>query len=111
MSRSTLKRNSQFRLVYSKGAKVAGKEVVIYFLRNDGDKVLPGYVASRKIGKAVYRSRSKRIMREAFRRLSPRIKEKGLWIVFVAAFQPKGKTLKEVLEDIEGSMSTAGLIS
>ena len=111
MSRSTLRRDSQFRTVYSTGERIAGEKVVIYYLRRDEKKILPGFVASRKIGKAVMRNKAKRIMREVFRALAPRLKVEGLWIVFVAAFHPREHSYKEVLEDVERSLLKAELIN
>ncbi len=111
MAGATLRRDSQFRTVYSKGEKVVGERVVIYFLRRDERKILPGFVASRKIGKAVMRNKAKRIMREVFRALSPRLKTEGLWIVFVAAFHPKKHSFREILEDVEKSLIKAELIA
>lgn len=112
MARSTLRRNSQFRTVYSKGEKVAGERVIIYFLKRDDKQIIPGFVASRKIGKAVVRNKAKRIMREIFRALSPRFRrEEGLWIVFVAAFHPKEHSYREILEDVERSLLKAQLIA
>jgi len=110
MSRSTLRRDSQFRTVYSTGERIAGERVVIYYLRRDEKKILPGFVASRKIGKSVIRNKAKRIMREVFRRLAPRFKVDGLWIVFVAAFNPKEHSFREVLADVEALLVKAGLI-
>jgi len=110
MSRSTLRRDSQFRTVYSTGERIAGEKVVIYYLRRDEKRILPGFVASRKIGKAVIRNKAKRIMREVFRRLAPRFKVEGLWIIFVAAFNPREHSFREVLEDIESQLIKAELI-
>lgn len=106
-----LKRNSQFRLVYSEGKRQAGSKVVIYYLKRESDGIAPGFVASKKIGKACQRSRAKRLMRETFREVKHRIAEKNLWIVFVASFSPKENTFHEIVEDVESSLGRAGLIS
>lgn len=110
MQSRRLKKNSQFRLVYSEGTREAGTRVVIYVLKRDSDGVVPGFVASKKIGKACQRSRAKRLMREIFRRLKDRFGEQNLWIVFVASFRPKECTFHEIFEDVERSLGRAGLI-
>jgi ribonuclease P protein component len=110
MQSRRLKKNSQFRLVYSEGTREAGTKVVIYVLKRESDGVVPGFVASKKIGKACQRSRAKRLMREIFRRLKDRFGEQNLWIVFVASFRPKECTFHEILEDVESSLGRAGLI-
>lgn len=110
MQSRRLKKNSQFRLVYSEGTREAGRRVVIYVLKRESDGVVPGFVASRKIGKACQRSRAKRLMREIFGRLKDRFGEQNLWIVFVASFRPKECTFHEIFEDVESSLGRAGLI-
>jgi ribonuclease P protein component len=111
MQSRSLKKNSQFRLVYSEGKREAGTKVVIYFLKQESDSVVPGFVASKKIGKACQRNRAKRHMREIFRRLEGRFTDTNLWIVFVASFRPKECTFHEILADVESSLGRAGLIS
>jgi ribonuclease P protein component len=106
-----LEKNSQFRLVYSEGKREAGTKVVIYFLKHESDGVVPGFVASKKIGKACQRNRAKRHMREIFTRLKDRFADTNLWIVFVASFRPKECTFHEILADVESSLGRAGLIS
>lgn len=110
MASHGLKSNRQFRLVYSEGRREAGSRVVIYHLKRDADGVNPGFVASRKIGKACQRNRAKRLMREIFRKLEHRIVEPNLWIVFVASFRPKESTFHEIYADVERSLERAGLL-
>lgn len=111
MQSRSLKKNSQFRLVYSEGKREAGTKVVIYFLKRESDAVVPGFVASKKIGKAYQRNRAKRHMREIFRKLESRFIDTNLWIVFVASFRPAESTFHEILADVEGSLGRAGLIT
>jgi len=110
MASRRLKNNSQFRLVYSKGKREAGTKVVIYYLTRESDGLVPGFVASKKIGKACQRNRAKRLMREIFRTVQKRITEKNLWIVFIASFSPRESTFHEILEDVERSLGRAGLL-
>ena len=112
MQSRSLKKNSQFRLVYSEGKREAGTKVVIYFLKRESGGVVPGFVASKKkIGKAYQRNRAKRYMREIFRKLESRFIDTNLWIVFVASFRPSESTFHEILADVEGSLGRAGLIT
>jgi hypothetical protein len=50
-------------------------------------------------------------MREAYRKISGRISEKNLWIVFIASFDPSETSLGQLTEDVESSLARAGLIS
>ena len=110
MASISLKKNSQFRLVYRSGEREAGKNIIICYLRKGDEGIVPGYVASKKIGKANQRNRAKRLMREIFKRLKGRITEKNLWIVFIASFRPEETPFQELLEDVELSLGRAGLI-
>lgn len=110
MASRRLESNRQFRFVYSEGTREAGNRVVIYYLRRDEGGVVPGFVASRKIGKACQRNRAKRHMREIFARLEKRIAERNLWIVFIASFNPKEHAFSEIYADVERSLERAGLL-
>ena len=111
MASKGLVKNGQFRAVYRGGAKEVGNKVIMYYLREGNAGILPGFVASKKIGKANQRNRAKRLMREVFRQLQRRITEENIWIVFIASFKPDETDYQELFEDIEGSMARAGLIS
>lgn len=111
MASRGLTKNRQFRTVYQNGTREVGKKVVICYLREGQDGVHPGFVASKKIGKANQRNRAKRLMREIFRQLERKITVKHLWIVFIASFRPTDTKYEELFEDIESSMTKAGLIS
>ena len=111
MAAKTLRSNKQFRLVYSEGEREAGRKVVVCYLKREGEGLHPGFVASRRIGKACRRNRAKRLMREIFRKLEHRIIDKDLWIVFIASFSPRECTYQEILEDVERSLDRAKLLS
>ncbi|MDD4657508.1 MAG: ribonuclease P protein component [Eubacteriales bacterium] len=66
-----LKKSTDFHRVYKHGAYVVARQMVIYYypLNNDGIRV--GFVASKKVGKSVERSRCKRLLRESLRRQLP----------------------------------------
>lgn len=107
-----LKKNRQFRLVYSKGKREAGEKVTICFLRREEKGLLPGFVASKKrVGKANRRNRAKRLMRQGFMDLRERFTEEGLWIVFIASQDLRNTPLSELKKDMESSLLRAGLIS
>ncbi len=110
MASRTLRSKHQFSQVYSEGEREAGTKVVIFYLSREEGGIVPGFVASRKIGKACQRNRAKRIMREIFRRMEPRMRIRNMWIIFVAAFSPKENTFREIYKDVERTLQKAGLI-
>ena len=85
----SLKKNSDFRKVYSQGKSFANKYLVMYVLENDLGKNRLGISVSKKVGNSVVRHRITRLIRESYR-LQESIFNSGLDIVIVArknAFQ------------------------
>ncbi|HUV36968.1 MAG TPA: ribonuclease P protein component [Patescibacteria group bacterium] len=112
MAFAKLRRNSQFRVVYSEGERVVGDAITICYIRRGHEGVVPGFVASKKrVGKAHQRNRAKRLMREIFRKLRHRFEEQNLWIVFIASFKPSETSFQDLFRDVESSLGRAGLIS
>jgi ribonuclease P protein component len=58
----------EFQRVYSRGIKVVGGFVVLFALPGEGTGCRLGITTTRKIGGAVKRNRSRRRLRELFRR-------------------------------------------
>ena len=83
----TLKENRDFQKLYKKGKSFVSPILVTYILKNNSDNLRYGITTGKKIGNAVRRSRARRVIRAAFREISPKL-EKGYDIVFVA----RGKT-------------------
>ena len=82
-SRCTLKKNSDFRRLYSKGQSAVNPYVVVYCRRNREKVNRLGYTVSTKLGHAVVRNRVRRRLREICRLNSPAMKT-GYDIVVVA---------------------------
>jgi len=64
-----LRMNYEFSRVYSKGRFLAGRHVVLHYLRRSGRVNRLGVTASRKIKGSVRRNRIKRLLRESYRLL------------------------------------------
>jgi len=65
--RVTLKKNYEFRRLYSKGKTAVTPYLVVYCLRNSHGTRRVGYTVSTKLGKAVVRNRVRRRLREIYR--------------------------------------------
>ena len=81
--RCTLKKNSDFRRLYSKGKSTVNSYLVVYCRKNRGGENRLGYTVSTKLGHAVQRNRVRRRLREIYRLNAPRLKS-GWDIVVVA---------------------------
>lgn len=79
----SLKKNYEFRNVYSKGKSYANKYLVMYVLENNTEKNRLGISVSKKVGNSVVRHRITRLIRESYR-LHENIFNSGLDIVVIA---------------------------
>lgn len=83
----TLKDNRDFSRLYKRGKSFVSPVLVTYILKNKSDNLRFGITTGKKVGKAVKRTRSRRVIRAAYYELYPNIKS-GYDFVFVA----RGKT-------------------
>ena len=81
--RYTLKKNSDFRRLYTRGKSAVSSSLVVYCRRNRLDRNRFGFTVSKKLGKAVVRNRVRRRLREIARLNMPALKT-GWDIVVVA---------------------------
>jgi ribonuclease P protein component len=61
-----LKAHKEFGLVYNRGKSAHSRSCVVFYLPKNGEKKI-GYTASKKVGNAVIRNRSKRRLRAIWR--------------------------------------------
>lgn len=78
-----LKKNYEFKKVYSEGRYYVEKYVVMYIIKNDSALNRVGFSVSKKVGNSVVRNRIKRLMKEAFRKSAGNTKL-GYDMVFTA---------------------------
>lgn len=77
--------NRDFKRVYARGKSQVSPVLVTYVCKNKGMHLRVGITTSKKIGNAVQRNRSRRVIRAAFQSFLPRIdKNRNLDLVFVA---------------------------
>ena len=96
----TFKQNKDFRRLYYRGKSKASDTLVTYAMKKRGGSCKYGITTSKKIGNAVSRNRSRRVIRAAYSVLEPSIV--GSWdFVFVARMktpQAKSTELEPVLK-------------
>ena len=84
----SLKKNSDFKNVYTHGKSYANKYLVMYVLENNLGKNRIGISVSKKVGNSVVRHRITRLVRESYR-LHENIFNSGLDIVVVVRVNAK----------------------
>ena len=80
---ATIKLNKDFRTAYYHGRSQGHPALVTYVRKNRLGFTRVGVTTGKKIGSAVVRNRCRRVIREAYRSLTPKLRE-GYDIVFVA---------------------------
>ena len=104
----TLKRNNDFRRLYSKGRSYTSAVLVTYVLKNRCKYTRIGITTSKKIGKAVLRNRSRRIIREAYRMISDDVRQ-GVDLVFVARGKTPFVKSNDILRAMKKELKEAGV--
>lgn len=90
----TLKENTDFNRVYYRGKSSAKPQLVVYLLKNRLGVCRIGITTSKKIGNAVERNRSRRIIRAAFQSVIKEYDLEGKGYDFVFVARTKTKYLK-----------------
>ena len=95
---TTLKKNHEFRRLYSKGKSVASPLFAVYCNKNRRLANRIGITVSTKLGNAVQRNRIRRRLREVYRLNEDKLKA-GFDIVIVARFKSKYAEFRELEAD------------
>lgn len=78
-------------------------------MKNRSEQVRIGITSSKKIGKAVVRNRSRRVIREAFREISSQVRP-GYDLVFVARGKTPFVKSTEILRVMKKELKEAGVL-
>ena len=100
----SLKKNRDFKTVYSNGKSRANKYLVMYVMKNGTEKNRIGISVSKKVGNSVVRHHLTRLIREIYR-LNEHYFKKGLDIIFIVRVNAKSidyHTLEKALMHVAG---------
>lgn len=92
---NSIKKNSDFQLVYKTGKSYANRLLVMYVLKTGCNDSRIGISVSKKVGNSVVRHHITRLLRESFRINRHRIKS-GLDIVVVVRVTAKESSFKNI---------------
>ena len=99
----SLKKNADFKNVYTRGRSYANRLLVMYVLENGQNKNRLGISVSKKVGNSVIRHHITRLIREAYR-LQEDVFNSGLDIVVIARASAKNASYF----DIESALKHLG---
>jgi len=106
---AVLNQNKDFRALYYRGKSRVAPVLVTYVRKNRYGCNRVGITTGKKIGKAVVRNRCRRLIREAYRLISPQIK--GNWdIVFVARTRTADASMPQVKKAMTAHLKALSLL-
>ena len=105
----TIKSNCDFRRTYGKGKVFQAPALVSYVLKNRAGFCRIGITSSKKIGIAVERNRSRRVIRAAYREIEEKING-NYDIVFVARSRTKYQKSTQIAQIMLSQLKEAGVV-
>lgn len=106
----SLQKNRDFRRIYGKGRCFVHPALVTYCTKGRQGRFRIGITAAKKVGGAVQRNRARRVIREAYRTLSPQLV--GCWdFVFVARAKTASLKSTEIASILGQHLVKAGALA
>ena len=106
----TIKNNCDFRRTYGKGKSFQSPALVSYIIKNRAGICRVGITTSKKIGNAVERNRSRRVIRAAYSMIESKISG-NYDFVFVARSKTKYVKSTKLAEIMLDQLTKAGVIN
>lgn len=103
-----LKRNREFRKTFDEGRSLANRLVVLYMLPHQAGTTRAGFSVSRRVGSAVVRNRTRRRLKEAFRRVAAGVNE-GYLLVWIPRSPFLAAPFRDVCQAMEDVLRRGGV--
>lgn len=110
MDRSLSLRRNDFQLVWDDGTSYAHPLLILRVRANGMNQYRFGFVAGKKVGKAVVRNRVKRWMREAMRQRLPNL-VCGWDIILIARREAANASFQDMVDAVDTLIRRAHLVS
>ena len=109
MKYTTITSNRDYQRIYRRGRSLVSPVLVTYALKNKNNNLRIGITTSKKVGKAVRRNRSRRVIRAAFSHISADI-SMPYDVIFVARTRTSYVKSTEVEKYMRGHLTQLGII-
>ncbi|MDR3239857.1 MAG: ribonuclease P protein component [Clostridiales bacterium] len=106
----SLKKNADFKMVYSQGQSAASRALVLYALRNASGVNRLGISVSKKVGGSVIRSRVRRLIRESYR-LGEGMVVCGYDLVFIAKNSARDASFQTIQASVRHLLVKQGVMA
>ena len=100
MIKKKLSNTSEFKKVFSEGRRIEGKNLIIFILKNNYNFNRPGIIVKKETGKAVFRNKIKRWLKEALRLINKKLSP-GYDIIMLAKKNIRESDYFELCQDLE----------
>ncbi len=105
-----LKQGWEYDTLFRTGSRLKGRLVRLLFVKAPDGQTRFAMAVGRKMGKAARRSRGRRVLREAARRLRPWLRG-GWWFALMLSERGMGASAPEVYADLAGVLKREGFLS
>ena len=96
LNKTILRNKKDFSRIYSKGKSIGDRYIVLFFKRNNLDYYRKAFLASKKVGNSVVRSRVTRLIRESYRLNEEFIDKEGWDFVVIARSAANGASYQDI---------------
>ncbi len=108
LKKNVLRGSKYFNIIYKKGKSVGDRYIVLFYKKNNLPYNRIAFLASKKVGNSVARSRAVRLMRESYRQIKEDLYD-GYDIIFIARNTINGMKCQDVLKSMKSAAKRSGI--